>query len=447
MNEWMQLGRYRIEEYLGSGSYAIVYRALDTLLDRVVALKVLKPIWTADEEIFARFLREARAAANLIHPNIAWVLDIGEIDEKHFLAIRYIDGLALDKMLSTRGPIPWVEAVNIFEQIGSALDFAHSQGMVHRDIKPQNILVSSSDGAVLTDFGLVKPLRENSKLTYAGAVVGTPQYIAPEVWNGQPSNPTSDQYGLTCVFIEMLTGKILFEGVLLESIIQKHLKSMVMWDELPDGVPADAEQALRKALSQNPEDRYPSLGEMVSVLRALKPSNQGEASAAAAAAAKGTNLPQPGKKITKIEVVDPTSTRRPTRPRATGELPTSGEWRGRILKLYSRIIQTGGLNPAGLSGYQLVLMLGEAREQVFKLAKNEVLIGRGSHCGIILSDPDISREHARILYTPGGVKIKDLRSTNGTFVNSQRVLDEQEISPGDEIKFGKMIQFLFEKAL
>ena len=124
-----------------------------------------------------------------------------------------MDGEALDKVLAARGPMTWEAALQIVEDIGSGLDYAHSQGIVHRDVKPQNILISAAEGAVLTDFGLTRALDDSQRLTQAGAIVGTPQYIPPEVWNGEIAGPPADQYALACIFYEMLTGQILFEGV------------------------------------------------------------------------------------------------------------------------------------------------------------------------------------------------------------------------------------------
>ncbi|MEI7989064.1 MAG: serine/threonine-protein kinase, partial [Chloroflexota bacterium] len=211
MEAFKQLGRYQIEEHLGSGSYAAVYRALDTVLERIVALKVLKPALVADESAFSRFVQEAKVMAKLTHPRIAWVWDLGEADGRFFIAMRYVDGPSLEKVITQRGALPWQDAIQLIEQAAEALDFAHAKGFIHRDIKPQNILVSAEEGAVLTDFGLVKIIAA-SGMTTTGSFLGTPAYMAPEVWQDHPSTQATDQYALACVLVEVLTGKTLFGG-------------------------------------------------------------------------------------------------------------------------------------------------------------------------------------------------------------------------------------------
>lgn len=444
----MKLGRYRIDEYLGSGSYAIVYRAVDTVLNRTVALKVLKPIWAADGEIFARFMREARSAANLIHPQIAWVIDIGEIDEKHYLAIRYIDGVALDKLLARRGALSWISAVSVLEQIGQALDYAHQRSMVHRDIKPQNILISDKEGAVLTDFGLVKPMQENSLLTQSGAIVGTPQYIAPEIWNGEPSSPASDQYAMVCVFLEMLTGKILFEGALLETIIQKHLNEDVLSGGMPAFAPPGAEQVLRKALAKHPQMRYPSLQALVDALRALE--TQGAVKPASPL------LPEQERKPSTLDASttshSPPHARPSASPRASlrsraADAPvvssSSSEWQMRLQRLYQRITTgASGSKPR----YQFTLLTGSQSGQAFPILQEDTLIGRSERADLVIDDPDVSRQHARLLITEEGCVLLDLRSTNGTFINGVRLIGESYLESGDQILLGKRVTFRFERS-
>ena len=259
------ISRYRIESPLGSGAFADVYKAVDTVLDRTVALKVLKPMLAADSEAFARFTREAQVAATLFHPHIATVLDMGEAEGRYFIAMRYIDGQSLDKVLAERGPLPWEAALRITGQIASALQFAHEKGLVHRDVKPQNIIISASEGAVLTDFGLVKALN-SSGMSSTTSMIGTPAYIAPETWEGQEASPATDQYALACVVTEMLTGKVLFGGTTPPAVMAKHLKPPE-WPPWPAGVPAGSATVLGKALARDPKDRYSSDQEFLAALR------------------------------------------------------------------------------------------------------------------------------------------------------------------------------------
>jgi eukaryotic-like serine/threonine-protein kinase len=272
------LGKYEILNELGSGAFATVYRARDTLLARLVALKVLKPAFMADEASFARFVREAQVTANLFHPHIATVLDMGEADGRHFIAMRYVDGLSLDKVLAQRGPLPWAEALKITEEIASALDFAHARGLIHRDVKPQNIIISQSEGAVLTDFGLVKAIQSTALTTATGAMLGTPSYIPPEIWLGQAATPASDQYALACVIAEMLTGQPLFVGKSAPAIMTLHVLNgpefPAAW---PDGVPPNFTAILQRSLIREPASRYASV---IALAQAMRPSTEPPAPAA-----------------------------------------------------------------------------------------------------------------------------------------------------------------------
>ncbi len=261
------LGRYKIESLLGGGAYAEVYLATDAVLNRKVALKVLKPALLADEEAFARFVQEAQSAASLFHPSIATVLDLGEADGRYFMAMRYVDGASLDKVIARQGTLPWAQIVRIVEQIASALDFAHARGLVHRDVKPQNILISQEEGAVLTDFGLVRALESSGVGTRTGAILGTPQYIPPEVWKGKPVTPSADQYALACVLVEMLSGRALFDGPTPWAIMAAHASPPELPPSFLGGAPAGLEGALKKALAQEPAERFATCGELIAALR------------------------------------------------------------------------------------------------------------------------------------------------------------------------------------
>jgi len=263
------LGRYQIETFLGKGAFAEVYKAMDTLLKRTVALKVLKPALMADEEAFARFTREAQVLASLVHPRIAWVWDMGEADGRYFIAMRYVDGKSLGKLIEERGALPWDEALKITEQVGSALQFAHEKGLIHRDVKPQNIIVSEADGAVLTDFGLVKAL-QSSGMTTTGSFMGTPNYMAPEIWEGQDASPASDQYALACVLVEMLTGKVLFDGKTPPAVMAKHFKPVELPSTLGKRIPLGMEAVIKQALAIEPGERYSAVSAFLTDLHEPK---------------------------------------------------------------------------------------------------------------------------------------------------------------------------------
>jgi len=259
MSDIRQLGKYRIEANLGKGAFSDVYKATDVTLNRIVALKVLKPTLLDDEEAFARFIQEAQVVAGLNHPHIATVLDLGEADGYYFLALRYVEGASLDKVLLQHGPLNWKQSMRITGDVADALTFAHEIGLVHRDVKPQNIIISRHEGAVLTDFGLVKAMEAIGIGSRTGVMLGTPQYIAPEVWHGQPATPASDQYALACVLVEMLTGKALFDAPTPWAIMEKH-------SEPPDLPPSLTTMpytlmSIMRALSVSPDERFETVAD------------------------------------------------------------------------------------------------------------------------------------------------------------------------------------------
>lgn len=257
------LGKYQLLNHLGSGAYADVYQATDTALKRTVALKVLKPALLADQEAFQRFIQEAQTAASLFHPHIAMVLDLGEDGGRYYIAMRYVDGSSLDKLLSEKGPLPLRDAFRMIQQVGEALQYAHDQGLVHRDVKPQNIIVSPTAGAVLTDFGLVKAMEASGMSTRTGAIIGTPQYIPPEVWRDKPVGPAADQYALACVLVEALTGQVLFGASTPPAIMARHFDTLVLPEKWSEGTPLEINPVIRKALAREPGERYVSMREFI----------------------------------------------------------------------------------------------------------------------------------------------------------------------------------------
>ncbi|HNT54664.1 MAG TPA: serine/threonine-protein kinase, partial [Anaerolineaceae bacterium] len=267
-----QLGKYELDELIGSGTYAEVYKAEDTVLQRTVALKLIKSALLSDNEAMARFLQEARTAARLTHPHIAWVWDLGEADGRYYLAMRYIDGLSLDKVLKNQGCFSWNDALLVVTQVGEALAFAHHRGLVHRDIKPQNIMYSPTEGAVLTDFGLVRAMEASSIGTRTGAIMGTPAYMAPEIWQGEPASPATDQYALACVLVEILTGRPLFYGPTPPAVMRQHLLEGARLPEVwPADCPTGLAGVLQLALSPNPTERHPDIQAFTAALVQLEP--------------------------------------------------------------------------------------------------------------------------------------------------------------------------------
>lgn len=264
-----QLGKYEIIELLGSGATADVYRAHDESMGRDVALKIFKPALVADATTFARFVQEAQAAAGLFHENIATALDSGEIDGNYYIAMRYATGQSLDRLLKEGGALPWDEALRMTQQIGSALNYAHEHGFLHRDVKPANIIRSNAGNYVLTDFGLAKAMFSSGVTTHTGAVLGTPSYIPPEIWEGQEASAATDEYSLACVLYEALTGITLFTGSTPPAVMGSHFKERRFQTQWPAGVPNGMTDVMAKALAVLPENRYGSVLEFTAELTRL----------------------------------------------------------------------------------------------------------------------------------------------------------------------------------
>ncbi len=265
------IGKYKIKNLLGEGATAEVYRAVDTSLEREVALKLLKPALVADPSTFERFRQEARAAAVLFHPNIATVFEIGEEEGRYFIAMRYFAGRSLGQVLQEDGPLPWEEVLHMWAHIGEALDYAHAEGFLHRDVKPSNIIQSKNCDYVLTDFGLVRAMMNTGITTHTGALLGTPAYIAPEIWNGEEATPASDLYALACVLYETVTGETLFGGSTPQEIITKHLiKEPEFQGSWPQGIPSSLQAVLSRGLKKEPGERYEGIKTLATTLAGLE---------------------------------------------------------------------------------------------------------------------------------------------------------------------------------
>jgi eukaryotic-like serine/threonine-protein kinase len=216
-------GRYELEELVGSGGMSTVYRAHDRLLERKVALKILHGRFGDDEEYVERFRREARAVAQLAHPNIVTVIDRGEDEGRQFIVFEYVEGDDLKQLIDRVGPLPIDQVVELGQQIAAALAFAHERGIVHRDVKPQNVLLDEEGRAKVTDFGIARSLDVEHGVTQTGTVLGTSNYIAPEQASGQPIDDRSDVYSFGVVLFELLTGTVPFEGESFVAVALQHI--------------------------------------------------------------------------------------------------------------------------------------------------------------------------------------------------------------------------------
>src|ERR671929_1187047 len=216
-------GRYELEELIGTGGMSSVYRAHDRLLERKVALKILHEHHTRDEDYVERFRREARLAAQLSHPNIVTVIDRGEQEGRQFIVFEYVEGENLKALIEREAPLPERTAVDLALQVADGLAFAHAHGLVHRDVKPQNVLLSREGEVKVTDFGIARSLHLDHGVTQTGTVLGTGEYLAPEQASGQPVSPATDVYSLGVVLWELLTGNVPFAGENFVAVALRHV--------------------------------------------------------------------------------------------------------------------------------------------------------------------------------------------------------------------------------
>jgi hypothetical protein len=270
---------YTVEAVAGRGGMGVVYRARDSDLDRIVALKVIAPELAGDEAFRARFVREARVTAQLDHPNVIPVYDAGEDDGRLYIAMRWVEGTDLGRLIHESGPLEPRHAAELVAQAASALDAAHARGLVHRDVKPGNLLLPTAarSHVYLTDFGLAKRDGSSAALTTTGNWIGTPDYASPEQIEGDDLDPRADVYALGCVLFAALTGRAPFAHVprLRKGFAQVNEPPPSLRKVAPD-LPAGLQQVVARALAKDPERRYATAGEL------------GDAACAAAAGGTGS---------------------------------------------------------------------------------------------------------------------------------------------------------------
>jgi serine/threonine protein kinase len=408
MSDWAgkMIGGYQIADEIGRGGMAIVCRAYQPQLERWVAIKIMHTE-VDKEEFLARFRREARAIAALRHPNILTVYDYGEESGIAYIVMEYVPGGSLKSNL-TKQPMDWPDAATLVIPVGRALAYAHSQGVVHRDVKPANILLARPEWPLLADFGLIKLLDHQRGITRPGTSLGTPTYFSPEQAVGSEVDHRSDIYGLALVLYRLVTGRLPFEA---ESPIDAMLSRLRDEPTPPrqfcPQVSPRLESVIVRALSRNPDDRHPDMEALVADLSRLP-------------GATGRAVMQ-------------------SRPGAPGST-------------------TARLDDAAAKkrvGPHLIVMGTGARISLPKV--EEVLVGRidphttlspdvdlGEHGG---SMAGVSRNHARLLRFPEGWLLEDLNSTNGTFVNQVQLTPGQpvRIRTGDIIRCGQLLLTFHEE--
>ncbi len=264
MSSRLLAGRYELIEKIGEGGMAIVYKAKCRLLNRYVAIKILRPEFTKDEQFVENFRRESQAAAGLSHPNIVSVYDVGQEGNIHFIVMELVEGKTLSKLIEEKGRLDYKEAINITRQVASALSLAHKNQIVHRDIKPHNILITNTGVAKLADFGIAKAVSASTIIGGNNKVMGSVHYFSPEQARGAYVDERSDIYSLGIVLYEMLTGKVPFDGDNPISIALMHINDPMppVSAEVP-GIPPQLEKIIMKATDKYQTNRYRTADEMI----------------------------------------------------------------------------------------------------------------------------------------------------------------------------------------
>ncbi len=358
-----RLGKYEIVSEIGRGGMAVVYKAYDPSLQRHVALKVLSPRLMSDDQIIRRFEREATTAANLKHPNIVVIHDVGHAEGFQFLVMELLEGRTLREEIKAIGALPVTRVVPIIAQVASALDYAHHRGLIHRDVKPSNIILGADDHATLSDFGLVRAM-SGSRLTEVGSALGTLDYMPPEQLGGEEIDRRADIYSLGVVVYESLTTQTPFTADTPYTLMRQVLYEPAppLSRAIPQFSPA-VDRVVAKALAKSPHDRFSTAGEFA-------------------------------------------------------------------MALYR-----------ALAGEELELVDGAGH--AFRLHRGTTRVGRDPDNELIANVAQVSRHHAEIRYSGSGWNVVDLDSTNGTFVNDERVWPGQprHLQPGDVLRFGPNVAY------
>jgi serine/threonine-protein kinase len=390
--------RYRLERRLGVGGMATVQLAFDTRLERNVAVKLLAEHLADDSSFVSRFRREALAAARLVHPNVVQVFDFGLDDETHrnYIVMEYVDGQSCAEILRERGTLPPGEAVEILAQSCRGLAYAHRHEVIHRDVKPGNLLRSRDGMVKLADFGIAKAA-EQSDITKVGSVLGTAAYLAPEQARGEPAGPGSDMYALGVVAYQLLAGRLPYEAASLTDLARlQDSGPPPRLDEVTTGISPALAAAVARALHRDPDQRYADAGEMET---ALRDSLRGRAPAAptgwapaedtaatrmltgtAATSALPRTTQAPPRR--RLEPLDEPPTRAPRRAPAAPP-PRRKKKSGAGLRLFVGLLIVLALAAAGVAAYQALESSGDGSVQLREEVRGNVDDAVGELRGLI----------------------------------------------------------------
>lgn len=408
-----RLEQFRVTSLLGRGGMAVVYRAEDERLGREVALKVLPPEFAQDEERVARFEREVRSAARLAYPNIVPVFSVGHDAGLHYFTMALLAGGDLKTRIRAHSAgVPPAEALGIVAAVARALNYAHGQGVVHRDVKPENILFTEDGTPQLTDFGIVRAVGAVGRLTPGGMSIGSPQYMSPEQAQGEEVDGRSDLYSLGVVLFELLMGTLPFDAPDAPAVADAHVKQPV--PSLPSPL-AVHQPLLDRLLAKSPVDRFATGAEIV-----------------AACESQLRSMPTAGAAVARVGV----SRRSGGGWRADGvgekENPLAKPSPSRWPKGVSAV-------PAAAGSWWLLGIAGSMRDELIAVG-GELLVGRGPSCGLLLDDSGVSRRHAVFRLLPDGrLELSDAGSTNGTVLNGVFLGEPVKLDAGDTVQFSDQV--------
>ncbi len=445
------LGQFRVVERIGAGGMATVFKAYQPTLDRYVAIKVLPPRHARDQVFVKRFVQEARSVAKLTHPNIVQIHDFSSEEEGNitYIVMEYVDGGTLKDRLKRALPVP--EAVGYIIQAAEGLDCAHRHGIIHRDVKPANMLLRKDGHLLLSDFGIAKILEGTTHLTRVGTGIGTPQYMSPEQGTGQAVNRQSDIYSLGIVFFHCLTGRVPFTADSPLSITIKHLHEPIPVERMvAEGVPNPVVQVVLQMTAKDAQERYQSAEAVIDALtQALETSNvamprmrfglapsgpfaepNNIPSGPLSNAKKSANTPVQSNVLAKVQLIcfrcgassDSSQVYCTTCGyELSDKLASADRFRGPNGRpMLARLaMQNGAMSGHSYCFHQVV-----------------TTIGRTNGNDLIISGRTVSRRHARLWFDAGRWFLEDMQSANGTLINGMRIIQAMLLNDGDIINFG-----------
>ncbi len=437
------LGGFRIVEKIGAGGMATVFKAYQSTLDRYIAIKVL-PAYHARDPIFVkRFVQEARSVAKLAHPNIVQIHDFDEQGGYTYIVMEYVDGGTLKDRL--KKPLSVTEAADFVIQAAEGLDCAHRNGIIHRDVKPANMLLRKDGHLLLSDFGIAKILEGTTNLTRVGTGIGTPQYMSPEQGMGQSVDRRSDIYSLGIVFFHCLTGRVPFTADSPLTITVKHMNEPLPIDMLmAEGVPHPIIQIVQKMTAKQPHERYQSAEALIDALTG------GLAASNLSLGRRGfssiTPTPiGPNKGAVNPPYSDPLSN--PQQPvtltcfRCGAPNPST--------RLYCTTCGDDLSNKRAsqdkhtMNGHtvlaRLTMQSGPMKGRSYRFHQDVTTIGRTNGNDLVISGRTVSRRHARLWFAEGHWYLEDIGSANGTLVNNARIFQTVTLNDGDIVNFGDEI--------